>query len=84
MTTVDRIIYDELVKGVIREESKNTYREIIGKLMKKGAKGVILGCTEIPLLLHDEDVNLPLFNTTVIHALAALDVSMGIMEIKNG
>ncbi len=71
--TVHRVIYDELVHGVIKEESRNMYRTIIEKLQKKGAEGVILGCTEIPLLISDQDVEIPTFNTTRIHAEKAVE-----------
>lgn len=73
---IDHIIYQELVKGVIRPESKEKYLEIIRSLQKRGAQGVILGCTEIPLLVHSDDVPLPLFDTTTIHAEAALQYSI--------
>jgi len=70
--TVHRIIYDELVKGEIRDASRNTYIEIIDSLKNRGAQGIILGCTEIPLLVGQEDVPIPLFDTTTIHAQAAV------------
>lgn len=68
---VHRIIYDELVKGVILEESRKTYLQIIQRLVDKGAEGVILGCTEIPLLISQKDCTVPVFNTTALHAEAA-------------
>lgn len=68
---VHRIIYDELVKGIILEESRQTYIQIIQRLIDKGAEGVILGCTEIPLLISGEDCTIPVFNTTALHAEAA-------------
>lgn len=68
---VHRIIYDELVKGIILEESRQTYIQIIQRLIEKGAEGVILGCTEIPLLISDKDCTIPVFNTTALHAEAA-------------
>lgn len=67
---VHRIIYDELCRGIIREESRRTYVEIIEGLKDRGAEGVILGCTEIPLLIGDEDVSIPIFDTTRIHSAA--------------
>jgi len=70
---VHRIIYDELVKGIIREESRKAYLEVIDNLQKRGAQGVILGCTEIPLLVKQKDVSIPIFDTTTIHAQAAVD-----------
>jgi aspartate racemase len=69
---VNRVIYDELVAGQIRDQSRAGFSAIIGRLAERGAQGVILGCTEIPLLVHEEDVGLPLFDTTTIHAEAAL------------
>lgn len=69
---VHRIIYDELVKNTIRDESRERYKEIIERLARKGAEGIILGCTEIPLLIGEGDIDLTLFDTTEIHAKAAL------------
>jgi len=69
---VHRIIYDELVQGEIRDKSRKAYLKIIAELQNKGAEGVILGCTEIPLLIKQEDVDLPIFDTTTIHAEAAV------------
>ena len=71
--SVHRIIYDELVQGVIREESRNVYLEVIAGLQSRGAEGVILGCTEIPLLIKQSDISIPIFDTTTIHAQAAVD-----------
>ena len=68
-----KIIYGELVQGKIKEESREIYKTIISNLQKKGAKGVILGCTEIPLLISDSDVNIPTFNTTKLHAEKAVE-----------
>lgn len=64
---VNSIIYNELCLGVISQESKNTYLEIIKDLERKGAEGIILGCTEIGLLINQKDTNIPLFDTTLIH-----------------
>jgi aspartate racemase len=69
---VNDVIYDELVAGKIRDASRDAYVQIIDKLTGRGAEGVILGCTEIPLLVRQEDVDVPLFDTTEIHAEAAL------------
>ncbi len=71
--TVHRIIYDELVKGVVREESREAYRRIIADLAGAGAGGIILGCTEIGLLVRPEDSPVPVFDTTPLHAQAAVD-----------
>jgi len=70
---VNRVIYDELVAGQIRDESRARYVAIIHKLAERGAQGVILGCTEIPLLVSEADAGLPLFDTTLLHAEAALN-----------
>ncbi|QQP94790.1 aspartate/glutamate racemase family protein [Lysobacter enzymogenes] len=74
---VHRIIYDELCVGAIREESRQVYREIIAGLVARGAQGVILGCTEIGLLIGDGDVDIPLFDTAALHARAAALASIG-------
>ncbi|MBN2148382.1 MAG: aspartate/glutamate racemase family protein, partial [Anaerolineales bacterium] len=73
---VHRVIYDELVKGQIRAESKSQYLSIIEQLAQAGAEGVILGCTEIGLLVHAGDCRLPLYDTTRIHAVAAVDYAL--------
>lgn len=65
---VSRIIYEELCCGIIKESSKQTYLEIINKMQANGAQGVILGCTEIPLML--QEASIPVFNTTQIHAMS--------------
>ena len=70
---VHDIIYEELVRGVIRAESRGKYQRVINQLRDSGAEAVILGCTEIGLLLKPQDCALPLFDTTVLHALAAVD-----------
>jgi aspartate racemase len=69
---VNEVIYNELVAGVIRDESRRAFVSVIHRLARRGAEGVILGCTEIPLLIGEEDAGMPLFDTTVIHAEAAL------------
>jgi aspartate racemase len=70
---VHRVIYDELVLGKIKAESREQYKDIIEKLIAAGAKGIILGCTEIGLLVKEEDSRVPLFDTTYIHAVAAVE-----------
>ena len=70
------IIYNELVKGIIQNESKIEYQNIIEKASKEGAEGVILGCTEIPLLIKPTDVSIPVFDTTNIHAESAVEFSL--------
>ena len=70
---VHEIIYKELVAGEVRPESRRVYREVIARLIGRGAQAIILGCTEIMLLVSAEDSSVPLFDTTTIHALAAVD-----------
>jgi len=71
METVNRIIFDELCRGIIKENSKLEYISIMNKAIENGAQGIILGCTEIPLLVNQKDVTYPIFDTTVIHATGA-------------
>lgn len=73
---VHRVIYDELVVGKIRPQSKAQYVGIIEDMVRQGAEGVILGCTEIGLLVHAEDSPVPLFDTTRIHAEAAVEYAL--------
>ncbi|WP_372641616.1 aspartate/glutamate racemase family protein [Ancylomarina sp.] len=70
---VHQIIYGELVQGKIKDESRQIYQTIIQNLEVRGAEGVILGCTEIPLLISDSDVNIPTFDTTTLHAVKAVE-----------
>ena len=70
---VHRVIYDELCRGVVREPSRASYRAMIERLVAQGAQAVILGCTEIGLLVGADDADVPLFDTTRIHAEAAAD-----------
>ena len=73
---VHRVIYQELVKGQIKENSREKYREIIESLVKNGVEGIILGCTEIGLLVKQEDTAVPVFDTTDIHARAAVEAAL--------
>ena len=73
---VSRIIYDELVRGKFLESSRAHYRNSIAKLVERGAEGVILGCTELPLLVKPEDSSVPLFDTTTLHATAAVEMAL--------
>jgi len=73
---VHRVIYDELVMGTIREESRERYRQVMARLVDRGARGVILGCTEIELLVGDDDAEVPLFPTTRLHVQAAVDAAL--------
>jgi aspartate racemase len=75
--TVHRIIYDELVLGVVTEESRKAYREVIQGLVDAGAEGVIYGCTEIELLVGPDDSSVPTFPTARLHAEAAVDFALG-------
>ncbi|WP_191061784.1 aspartate/glutamate racemase family protein [Geminicoccus harenae] len=73
---VHRIIYDELCQGIVRPESKASYLEIIGRLRAAGADSVILGCTEICLLIGQADLDCPVFDTTGLHAEAAVALAL--------
>jgi len=68
---VGRVIFEELAYGVLKDESRQNYLAIMERLKKNGAQGVILGCTEIPLLIKQEHTKIPVFDTTIIHAEAA-------------
>lgn len=70
---VHQVIYDELCRGVVRDESRDQFRAIIGDLVSAGAEGVILGCTEIELLIGAADSPVPVFPTTALHVAAAVD-----------
>ncbi len=74
---VHDVIYQELVLGRIQPESRQAYREIMARLVERGAQAIILGCTEIMLLVSDEDSTVPLYDTTTLHALAAVDLALG-------
>jgi aspartate racemase len=74
---VHRIIYDELCHGKVAEESRRVYQRAIDDLKARGAQAVILGCTEITLLIGKEDSALPVFDTTALHAQAAVDWAIG-------
>ncbi|MFF7204856.1 aspartate/glutamate racemase family protein [Streptomyces sp. NPDC008141] len=73
---VHRVIYEELCLGVVREESRTAYQEVIAALVAEGAEGVILGCTEIELLIGAGDSPVPVFPTTRLHAQAAVDAAL--------
>ncbi|MCF8365220.1 MAG: amino acid racemase [Bacteroidales bacterium] len=70
-------IMDELLKDVFQPETKNGFLQIINSLIASGAEAIVLGCTEIPLLIHQGDVSVPVFNTLEIHANAAIDFALG-------
>ncbi|MFD7905227.1 aspartate/glutamate racemase family protein [Kitasatospora sp. NPDC059747] len=73
---VHRVIYEELCVGVVREESRAAYRRVIAELVAAGAEGIILGCTEIELLVHAEDSPVPVFPTARLHAEAAIAAAL--------
>jgi aspartate racemase len=76
MDAVHNIIYNELCQGELTVESRTRYLEIIEKLIGGGAQGIVLGCTEIPLLIKQEHVAVPVFDTTVLHAQAAIEAAL--------
>lgn len=73
---VHRVIYDELCLGIVREDSRIAYQEVIGRLIEHGAEGIILGCTEIELLIDQQHVRVPVFPTTRLHADAAVKAAL--------
>lgn len=76
MELINHVIYDELCLGIISDKSREQFMRIMEQLMRNGAEGVILGCTEIGLLIHPEDSSLPVFDTTQIHAQKAAMISI--------
>jgi aspartate racemase len=80
---VHRIIYQELVLGKILPSSRDEYQRIIQNLAQRGAEGIVLGCTEIGLLVKQEDTSLPVLDTTLVHALAAVEVALGKIQIED-
>ncbi|MEM5429933.1 aspartate/glutamate racemase family protein [Cupriavidus oxalaticus] len=74
---VHDVIYEELCHGIVRDEARAEYQRIVAALAARGAEGVILGCTEITLLLGQGDVALPVFDTTALHAQAAVTLALG-------
>jgi aspartate racemase len=74
--TVHRIIYEELVAGKVTSESRDAYRQVIARLIEAGAEAIILGCTEIMLLVRPEDSAVPIFDTTALHAEAAITAAL--------
>ena len=75
--TIDGVIQSELVRGRFLEPSRAAYRDVMAGLVEQGAQGIILGCTEIPLLIGQADSSVPVFDTTALHALAAVDLALG-------
>ncbi len=74
--SVNRVIYEELTRGIINNESRKKYVQVIESLTEKGTEGIVLGCTEIPLLIKEADCAVPLFDTTLIHAEKALNYAV--------
>ena len=74
--TINQIIFNELCLGKTLQASREYFKSVIQKLVAEGAEGIILGCTEIGLLIKQNDVNVPLFDTTKIHALGAVDKAL--------
>ncbi len=73
---VHDVIYDELCRGVVRDDSREAYRRIMDDLVARGAEAIILGCTEIGLLVGAQDARVPLFDTTALHAAAAVEAAL--------
>ncbi|WP_342452974.1 aspartate/glutamate racemase family protein [Pararoseomonas indoligenes] len=73
---VHQVIYDELVQGRVEAASRQAYREVIARLVERGAEAIILGCTEIMLLVGPDDSTVPLYDTTTIHAEAAVELAL--------
>lgn len=74
--TVHRVIYEELCKGQIRDQSREAYLDIVNRCQAEGADGVIFGCTEVGLLISDDDLSVPAFDTARLHAEAAMDFAL--------
>jgi|SRR5215213_2375161 len=75
-TFIHSTIFNEFGKGIFSEETKRKYMHLIENLRSKGAEGIVLGCTEIPLLIKAGDCNTKLFDTTLIHAMAAVNFAL--------
>jgi aspartate racemase len=76
MNTIHQIIYSELCAGRIKASSRRVCADIISRLMNKGAEGIVLGCTELPLLIRSGDTHAPIFDTTRLHAEGAVDLAL--------
>lgn len=81
MEVIHHAVYYELTRTTFRSRTRDNFRAVISRLREKGAEGIILGCTEIPLFIKQEDYEIPLFDTTAIHAEAAAAYSLGDIEI---
>jgi aspartate racemase len=73
---IHQIIEQELVRGILTDDSKGKYLDVINYLIAQGAQGIILGCTEIPLLIRQNDCAVPVFDTAILHADAALKFAL--------
>ncbi len=73
---VDKTIMDEMVRGRFSPQTRDRYIDLMWRLNKKGAEGIILGCTEIPLLIMQKDIDLPTFSTTDLHCQAAVEMAL--------
>lgn len=73
---INTIIFQELCLGILKQDSKEQFQKIINDLLRQGAEGIVLGCTEIPLLIKEDDVVAPVFDTMTIHARAAVDYAL--------
>ena len=73
---INKVIFEELCRGLIRDESRNNFKRIIEELTERGAEGIVLGCTEIPLLIGEKDVSTRIFDTAKIHADKALEFAV--------
>jgi len=80
---IQQTVKEELGRGIVRQETRAAYIEITNQLIASGAEGLVLGCTEIPLLLSQQDVAVPLFDTTRIHAQAAVDFALADSQAKS-
>ena len=81
---INDIIFNELVRGITRDESKRFILECIDNLSRSGAEGIVLGCTELPFLIQQDDTVIPVFDTTALHAQKALDLALEKTSLKNG
>jgi aspartate racemase len=73
---IQHTIKEELGRGIVREETKKAYISIINELIANGAEGIVLGCTEIPMMISQKDVSIPVFDTTKIHSMAAVEFAL--------
>ena len=73
---VHKVIYQELISGIINDDSRREFQDIIKNLKARGAEGVVLGCTEIPLLIKEKDSVIPVFDTTMLHARKAVEMAL--------